>query len=112
MTRVIESKFIKLVVYVPMSHADAVRTAMGNAGAGVIGNYSNCSFSVRGQGRFIPLNGANPRVGAVGQAEIVDEERIEMTVAIDALPAVISAMKMAHPYEEIAYDLYPLCEMM
>jgi hypothetical protein len=111
MTRVIESKSVKLVVYVPITHADAVRAAMGDAGAGVIGNYSHCSFSVRGQGRFLPIKGANPHIGAVGQVEIVDEDRIEMTVRIDVLPAVITAMKTAHPYEEIAYDVYPLCEM-
>ncbi len=111
MTRVIESKNVKLIVYVPITHADAVRDAMGDAGAGVIGNYSHCSFSVRGQGRFMPLDGANPHIGVVGQAEIVDEDRIEMAVGVDVLPAVIAAMKEAHPYDEIAYDLYPLCEI-
>lgn len=111
MTRVIESANLRLVVYVPITHADAVRNAIGDAGAGVIGLYSHCSFSVRGQGRFVPLAGSNPHIGKIGQAEIVDEERIEVTVPRDRLAVVITAMKQAHPYEEIAYDLYPLYEM-
>lgn len=107
----IPSSNIKLVVYVPLSHADAVRAAIGEAGAGVIGLYTHCSFSVRGQGRFLPQDGANPHIGSVGALEIVEEERIEITVPQSILPHVIAAMKGAHPYEEIAYDLYPLCEM-
>jgi hypothetical protein len=111
MTRVIDSMYLKLVVYVPVTHADQVREAMGNAGAGVIGNYTHCSFSVRGQGRFLPQQGAQPFLGAVNMREVVEEERIEVTVAKEKLSDVITAMKKAHPYEEIAYDLYPLCEM-
>ena len=111
MTRVIESSHVKLVVYVPVTHADAVRNAIGNAGGGKIGLYTHCSFSVRGQGRFIPLDGANPHIGRVGLPEIVDEERIELTVPVTILDSVVAAMKAAHPYEEIAFDLYPLCEM-
>jgi hypothetical protein len=98
----------KLVVYVPESHADTVREAMGNAGAGKIGNYSHCSFSTRGQGRFLPLLGANPHIGTVGTPEIVEEERIEVTVDEEVLDVVIQAMKEAHPYDEIAYDVYKL----
>ena len=96
----------KLVVYVPLTHADAVRQAMGQAGAGVLGNYAHCSFSSRGVGRFLPLAGANPHFGAVGQAEEVEEERIEVTVAGSLLSAVLAAMQAAHPYDEIAYDVY------
>jgi hypothetical protein len=110
MTRVINSSSVKLVVYVPLTHADQVREAVGLAGAGAIGNYTNCSFSIRGQGRFIPQQGANPFLGNVGVTEIVDEDRIEITVLIDKLPDVLTAMKAVHPYEEIAYDLYPLYE--
>ncbi len=98
----------KLVVYVPLTHADQVREAMGNAGAGKIGNYSHCSFSSRGEGRFLPLNGANPHIGSVGTPEIVEEERIEVTVDEVVLDNVIHAMKAVHPYDEVAYDVYKL----
>jgi len=68
---------VKIVVFVPRSHADAVRQAMGEAGAGKIGSYSHCSYSVEGTGRYIPLAGANPTIGGVGEYEAVEEERIE-----------------------------------
>jgi hypothetical protein len=98
----------KLVVTVPLTHSDALREAIGNAGGGKLGNYSHCSFSSKGQGRFLPLDGADPHVGTVGTAEIVEEERIEVTVDDEVLDAVIQAMKKVHPYDEIAYDLYKL----
>lgn len=101
-------KKYKLVVYVPLTHADIVRQALGDAGAGVIGNYSHCSFSVRGVGRFLPLEGASPHIGSVGRPEQVEEERIEMTVHEDVLEQVITSMKAAHPYDEVAYDVYRL----
>jgi hypothetical protein len=100
-------KYFKLVVYVPVSHADIVRTAMG-ACAGALGFYSHCSFSVRGVGRYKPLEGANPFQGTVGVLEQAEEERIEMTVTQSTINAVIDAMKTVHPYEEIAYDIYEL----
>lgn len=100
----------KLVVFVPVLHADAVRTAMSSAGAGRLGNgrYSACSFSTRGTGRFKPEADAKPHIGSIGTLESTEEERIEVTVEEDALDAVIAAMKAVHPYEEVAYDIYPL----
>ena len=99
----------KLVVYVPISHADQVREAIGNAGGGKLGKYSFCSFSSRGTGRFKPEEGAHPYIGKVGELESVEEERIEVTVFnADIVENVIAAMKKVHPYEEVAYDLYPL----
>lgn len=98
----------KLVVYVPIENADDVRMAIGSAGGGRLGNYSHCTFSSRGVGRFMPEAGANPHIGAVGTPETVEEERIEVTVDAEALGDVIAAMKKVHPYEEVAYDLYPL----
>jgi hypothetical protein len=100
--------FVKLVVFVPESDADRVRQALGDAGAGKIGNYSHCTFSSRGFGRFLPLAGANPAIGEVGKPEIVAEERIETICPHNQLAEIISAMLAAHPYEEAAYDLYPL----
>ena len=98
----------KIVVFVPSSHADAVREAMGRAGAGRIGNYTFCSFTSKGIGRFKPEQGANPAVGAVGKFEAVEEERIEVVCDKDLVPAVIEEIKKVHPYEEVALDIYPL----
>ncbi len=99
---------VKIVVFVPESHADAVREAMGNAGAGKIGNYRHCSYSSIGVGRFEPEGGAHPTIGTVGQKESVSEERIEMVCEHDILDIVIQAMRTAHPYEEVAFDVYSL----
>lgn len=98
----------KIVVYVPLSDADAVRAAIGEAGGGTLGNYSFCSFSARGIGRFRPEAGANPHIGEVGRIEEVEEERIEVTCAPDVIGKVIAAIKAVHPYEEIAMDVYAL----
>ena len=103
-----ESINVKIVVFAPEANADAVRKAMGNAGAGRIGNYSHCSFSSKGIGRFLPLDGAHPTIGVIGTSEEVSEERIEMICTKEKLQAVIEAMKSVHPYEEVAYDVYPL----
>ena len=72
-----QSNNVKIVVFVPESHADAVREAMGKSGAGEIGNYTYCSFSSKGIGRFKPEEGAHPSIGEVGKFESVVEEKIE-----------------------------------
>jgi len=102
------SNMIKIVVFVPESHADAVRKAMGDAGAGVIGNYGYCTFSTKGKAHFKPLDGAKPAIGEVGEMEEVNEERIETVCEKDKLDDVIKAIKKAHLYEEPAIDIYPL----
>jgi|SRR3989338_718567 len=99
---------VKLVVFVPLTHSDAVRQAMGVAGAGKIGNYSYCSFSMRGVGRYRPDAGANPAIGSVGNFESVDEERIETVCETVKLGSIIAAIKAVHPYEEVVIDVYPL----
>ncbi|GCD81814.1 Nif3-like dinuclear metal center hexameric protein [Parageobacillus thermoglucosidasius] len=103
-----EEPLKKLVVYVPETHADLVREAIGNAGAGHIGNYSHCTFNGRGIGTFLPLEGANPFIGEAGTLEQVEEVRIETIVPASLQNKVIAAMLKAHPYEEVAYDIYPL----
>lgn len=103
-----QSNTVKIIVYVPESHADNVRNAMGEAGAGRIGNYTYCSFSVTGVGRFLPQPGANPTIGNVGTLEEVQEERIEVTCERIRLKEVVEAIKTVHPYEEIAMDVYAL----
>lgn len=98
----------KLAVYVPVTHSEQLRQAIGDAGAGHIGAYSHCSFSVGGEGRFLPLEGTNPFIGQIGAIETVPEERVETIVPKTLLDQVLAAMKEAHPYEEIAYDIVAL----
>lgn len=100
--------FVKIVVFAPVKHADVVRKALGDAGAGEIGKYSHCSFSSRGIGRYKPLEGARPAIGEVGKLEEVEEERIEVVCPKNRAKEVIAAMKKVHPYEEVAFDIYPL----
>ncbi|MFF2028762.1 hypothetical protein [Arthrobacter sp. NPDC058192] len=97
-----------LVIYVPTEAAHLVRQAIGDAGAGRLGNYSHCSFSLEGTGRFTPLPGANPRVGAVGSPEEVPETRIEAIYARSRRNAVVEAALSVHPYETPAYMTFPV----
>ena len=101
-------KRYKIVVYVPESHAEKLREAMGNAGAGIIGKYTHCTFTIKGTGRFKPGEGANPTVGEVGKVEEVSEDRIETVCEGNKLKAVLEAIKKVHPYEEPATDVYPI----
>jgi hypothetical protein len=105
---IIQSRYVKIVVFVPESAAEDVRRALGKAGAGKIGNYSYCSFTTKGIGRFLPGDGANPNLGIVGKLEVVAEERIETICLRTILPQVIATMKAAHPYEEVAYEVYAI----
>jgi hypothetical protein len=105
------SKFVKIVVFVPETDAERVREALGKAGAGSIGNYRYSSFSTKGIGRFLPGQGANPYIGTIGELEVVSEERIETICPREKLKSVITAMKAAHPYEEVAFDIYALEEL-
>lgn len=97
-----------LVVYVPRSHTDRVLAAIGNAGAGRIGNYSHCSFVVPGTGRFTPLEGSEPYLGHVGKPEEAAEDKIECVVDQALLDAVVAALRAAHPYEEPAFMSWPV----
>jgi hypothetical protein len=97
-----------LVVYVPDTHTEALLTAIGDAGAGRIGNYSHCAFTSSGTGRFTPLPGAGPFIGAVGAVERVPETRVECVVEEEMLDAVVLALRAAHPYEEPALMTWPV----
>lgn len=101
----------KIVVYVPVANAEELREAMGKAGAGRLGTYSHCSFSVRGIGRFRPEKGAHPHIGVVGKKEEVEEERIEVLCEKSVLEATLTAIRQVHPYEAPALDVYPLAEI-
>lgn len=102
------SENVKLVVFVPLSHGDVVRQALGEAGAGKIGNYDFCSFSSRGIGRYRGNENSNPTIGEPGQFMEVEEERIEVLVPRGILESVIEKVKAVHPYEEVAFDIYTL----
>lgn len=103
-----QTKLKKLVVFVPSTHAEELRVAVGKAGAGHIGNYSHCSFSTSGTGRFLPGDNTTPYIGQQGHLEAVDEVRIETIVPEPLLKRVVTAMLKANPYEEVAYDVYPV----
>lgn len=99
---------VKIVTFVPIADAEKVRIAMGDAGAGILGNYHHASFSVRGIGRFIPGKGAKPAIGEIGKLEAVEEERIEVTCQKEKIKDVVAAVKATHPYEEIPLEIYNL----
>lgn len=107
----VKSRLVKIVVFVPASYANLVRQAMGQAGAGKLGHYEFCSFSTRGAGRFKPMQGAHPTIGRRGQITQVKEERIETICPRVIAKKVVVAIKSAHPYEEVALDVYPLEEI-
>ncbi len=98
----------KLTVFVPLDYEDRVREALAEAGLGVIGRYSHCSFATRGQGTYRPRAGAQPFQGTVGQLSRAEEARLEMLAPESLIPAALARLKEAHPYEEVAYDLYPV----
>ena len=100
----------KLVVFAPPTDAEAVRTAIADAGAGRIGDYDSCSWTVTGEGRFRPLEGAHPVIGHVGELERLDEVRIEAVLPRSRRAAVVRAMLAAHSYEEVAFDVIELAD--
>lgn len=101
-------KLKKLVVFVPEDHQENVRQALFRAGAGWIGKYSHCSFNIEGMGTFLPRSGAEPYIGEQGKMERVREIRLETIVPESLERLAVQAMLKAHPYEEVAYDLYPM----
>lgn len=98
----------KWVVYVPPENAEGVRAAIFAAGAGQIGAYSQCSWSVTGTGQFLPHDGASPAIGSVGTVERLTEDRIEVIAPARVRGRVLTALRAAHPYEEPAFDVFSL----
>lgn len=98
----------KLTTFVPTASAEKVKKALFESGAGAIGNYHECSFSVSGEGQFTPNENANPTIGEYQTNEKVREERIEVLLPSHLSESVIRSMKEVHPYEEVAYYLTPL----
>jgi dinuclear metal center YbgI/SA1388 family protein len=104
----LQAKMDKIVVFVPASHADNVARAMASAGAGIIGNYEECSFRTIGTGTFKGGAESEPFLGSPGTLAAVEEIRLEMTAPSALLDSIVQALKRVHPYEEVAYDVYPL----
>ena len=105
-----EEALYKVTTFVPESSADAVRLAMGDAGAGRIGNYEHCSFSIHGEGRFVGNEDSHPVIGAAGALTVVPEVQVNAIVDGTHLSKVVAAMKAVHPYEEVAYEVLNIVE--
>lgn len=102
---------VKIEVFCPTTHSDELRKVIGNAGGGKIGNYSHCTFSTIGTGRFLPLSGSNPAIGQHGILEEVVEEKIEFICYLAIAKKVIAEIKANHPYEEVAYFVTTLTDL-
>lgn len=98
-------ELLRIEVYVPESHLQAVKQAMFAAGAGRVGDYDSCAWQTLGQGQYRPLQGSQPHQGQTGQIETVAEYKVEMVCPLPMKNQVIAAMKSAHPYEEVAYGV-------
>jgi hypothetical protein len=107
-TRAVSEELRKLVVFVPADALDAVRDAVFAAGAGRIGAYERCSWYTEGTGTFLGGEGADPAVGQAGREERVPELRLETVFPGERCEEVVAALRRAHPYEEPAFDVYPL----
>lgn len=97
---------LKLVTYCPVKESKSVLESLFAAGAGHIGNYSECSFSTMGYGTFLPGEGANPAIGQVGKREMLEETKVEVILRDYQQGKVLAALRGAHPYEEVAYELF------
>nr|WP_192860072.1 Nif3-like dinuclear metal center hexameric protein [Mycobacterium sp. MS1601] len=106
-----EQDLDKWVIFVPVEHTDAVRAAVFDAGAGQIGDYSHCSWSVPGTGQFLPGAGATPAIGEPGTLERVTEDRVEVIAPARVRGRVLAALRAAHPYEEPAFDVFALASL-
>ena len=103
-----EAKFYKLETYVPPEYAEAVKTALADAGAGRWGAYDHCFWSTPGTGEFRPLAGAKPFLGRVGEVESTPEIKLETICPTDRVEAAVAALKASHPYEVPAFYLTPV----
>lgn len=101
----------KLAFFVPESHLESVKAALFASGAGRMGDYEACCFQIKGLGQFRPLHGARPHLGEIGELETVEEFRVELICEDDRIRAAVTALINAHPYEEPAYDVWPLSDL-
>jgi hypothetical protein len=100
----------KICVYVPEKHVETVKQALFDAGAGRIGNYDSCCWQTEGIGQFRPLPGSNPAIGSQNVVEQVPEVKVELVCEDNLVEAAVRAMRENHPYEEPAFDVWPLAE--
>lgn len=106
-----KEKLYKVAVYVPITHREQVREAIISHMTTCIGNYAGCTFSYKGEGTFMPLEGSNPYVGNKDNLCRVEENKIEFIVAEGEVSSLLSCIKKVHPYEEVAIDQYELCNI-
>ena len=106
----IEINKVKIIVTVPIQNVDEVRNSMCEAGAGVIGNYTNCTMSTKCTGTFKPNNDANPYIGKNNNLEFVEEEKLEVVCQVNMVSKVLNKLREVHPYEEPAIDIIPLID--
>ncbi|WP_415879775.1 NGG1p interacting factor NIF3 [Methylomonas sp. TEB] len=98
----------KLSFYVPVSHAEQLKQAVFEQGAGRIGDYDSCAWQVLGEGQFRPLAGSEPYLGSIGKIEQVAEYKIEMVCADDLIKTVVQTLLACHPYQQPAYEVYKI----
>lgn len=101
---------VKIIVSIPVENVEEVRNAICEAGAGVIGNYTNCSMSTKCIGTFKPNDDANPYIGKNNNLEFVEEEKLEVICDVKLVKKVITRLREVHPYEEPAIDIIPLLD--
>ena len=106
-----EPRRLKLVWFAPREVLEVTREAVFAAGAGRIGDYERCSWYTAGTGTFLAGEGASPSIGQVGREQRVSELRVETVVPAERVTDVVAALRAAHPYEEVAFELYPLVEL-
>ncbi len=101
----------KLAFFVPVDAAESVKEAIFETGAGRLGHYEACCFQTRGTGQFRPLAGAEPHIGDIDALAHVDELKVELVCHNEQIHAAVAALRLAHPYEEPAYDVWQLAEI-
>ncbi len=106
----IDINIVKLFVTIPLENLEEVRTAIFDAGAGIIGNYTHCSTSVKSIGTFKPNEKANPHIGKANNLEFVEEYKLEVICNIENVNRVLKSIRKSHPYEEPSIDIIPLID--
>ena len=106
----IDVKKVKIIVTVPVENSEELRNAICDEGAGIIGNYTDCTISTKCIGTFKPLSNANPYIGEKNKLDFVEEEKLEARCDINIVKRVLKRLREVHPYEEPAIDIIPLID--
>lgn len=101
----------KLTFFVPQENLESVKQALFAVGAGRIGDYDSCCWQTLGTGQFRPLDGSNPHIGQQGEVEKLAEWKVELVCSGELIHRTVAALKLAHPYEEVAYDVWQLADI-